>query len=263
MELGMRIKAARLEAGLSQRQLCGDVITRNMLSLIESGKARPSMDTLRHFANVLGRPLAFFLEEEMSVSPNQKVMQQAENAYAIGDFSACLEALENYRSPDPIFDQLRYLLELLACEALAEQAIGDDKKAYALNLLDRADALAGSTIYAPENRRNAILRYRADPTGAVKPIPISDELVLNAEAAMAAENFPRAVQLLDACDKKTGRWWLLRGTAAVKLSDHRGAIPYLQKAAQDFPRQALPLLELCYLQLGDYKSAYECAKKQL
>ena len=34
--LGQRLKEARIEAGLSQRQLCGDTITRNMLSQIES-----------------------------------------------------------------------------------------------------------------------------------------------------------------------------------------------------------------------------------
>ena len=32
MELGEKLKQARLEAGLSQRQLCGEEITRNMLS---------------------------------------------------------------------------------------------------------------------------------------------------------------------------------------------------------------------------------------
>ena len=37
MTIGQRLKQARLEAGLSQRQLCGDTITRNMLSLIENG----------------------------------------------------------------------------------------------------------------------------------------------------------------------------------------------------------------------------------
>ena len=35
MDLGQRIKEARLEKGLSQRELCGSMITRNMLSLIE------------------------------------------------------------------------------------------------------------------------------------------------------------------------------------------------------------------------------------
>ena len=39
MELGEKLRQARLAAGLSQRQLCGDVITRNMLSQIESGAA--------------------------------------------------------------------------------------------------------------------------------------------------------------------------------------------------------------------------------
>ena len=61
MELGQRIRAARLEAGLSQRQLCGEVITRNMLSQIENGSARPSMDTLQYLAAQLGKPVSFFL----------------------------------------------------------------------------------------------------------------------------------------------------------------------------------------------------------
>ena len=63
MTLGEKLKAARLEAGLSQRQLCGDVITRNMLSQIENGSARPSMDTLGYFAGKLGKPISWFLEE--------------------------------------------------------------------------------------------------------------------------------------------------------------------------------------------------------
>ena len=36
MELGEKLKAARLEAGLSQKALCGDTVTRNMLSQIGS-----------------------------------------------------------------------------------------------------------------------------------------------------------------------------------------------------------------------------------
>ena len=64
MELGQRLKQARLEAGLSQRQLCGEEITRNMLSLIENGSARPSMETLRYLASRLGKPMGYFLEKQ-------------------------------------------------------------------------------------------------------------------------------------------------------------------------------------------------------
>ena len=62
MELGQRIRRARLDAGLSQRQLCGEYITRNMLSLIENGSAKPSMDTLRYLSEKLHKPVSYFLE---------------------------------------------------------------------------------------------------------------------------------------------------------------------------------------------------------
>jgi transcriptional regulator with XRE-family HTH domain len=60
MELGEKLRQARLEAGLSQRQLCGEEITRNMLSLIENGSAKPSMKTLQYLAARLGKASAIF-----------------------------------------------------------------------------------------------------------------------------------------------------------------------------------------------------------
>ena len=59
MELGEKLRLARQEAGLSQRQLCGDVITRNMLSQIENGSAKPSMETLRYSASADRSSAAF------------------------------------------------------------------------------------------------------------------------------------------------------------------------------------------------------------
>ena len=84
MELGEKLLCARQEAGLSQRQLCGDVITRNMLSQIEHGTARPSMDTLRYLASRLGKPMSFFLEEDVVTSSNLLLMQQARNCWKAG-----------------------------------------------------------------------------------------------------------------------------------------------------------------------------------
>ena len=62
MSLGEKLRQARLEAGLSQRALCGEEITRNMLSRIENGAAQPSMRTLQYLAAQLGKPLSFFLD---------------------------------------------------------------------------------------------------------------------------------------------------------------------------------------------------------
>ena len=86
MELGEKILQARKSAGLSQRQLCGDVITRNMLSQIEHGTAKPSMDTLKYLASQLGKPISYFLEEDLDTAPLEALskLRQAEIALKTG-----------------------------------------------------------------------------------------------------------------------------------------------------------------------------------
>ena len=262
MDLGERIKNARLEAGLSQRQLCGETVTRNMLSLIESGKARPSMDTLRHFAQMLNKPLSWFLEEETVTSPNQAVMQKCEKAYADGDYSGVLALLEDYRAPDGLFDGVRYLLEVLACEALAQQTIAQGKRAYGLRLLDRAEEAGKKTPYAPGTGHRTLLRWQADPkTAATAKLSIDRELLFNSDKAMQAGDFARAAALLDAVEETSPQWHLLRGTSALKMGDAEAAVRYLREAEDAFPEQAVPLLEQAYLALGDYRHAYEYAKR--
>ena len=51
--LGKRIKEARLSKKMTQSEVVGDFITRNMLSQIESGSATPSVKTLEYLCKVL------------------------------------------------------------------------------------------------------------------------------------------------------------------------------------------------------------------
>ena len=139
MELSQKLKQARLDAGLSQKALCGDRITRNMLSQIENGSARPSMDTLRYLATQLGKPLSFFLEEDAVTSPNQALMEKARTA----EPSDALHLLGQYKAPDPTFDAERWLLEALVCLQLADDAITQGKPGYARTLLERAGVATG------------------------------------------------------------------------------------------------------------------------
>ena len=114
MELGAKLRQARLELGLSQRQLCGDVITRNMLSQIENGSARPSMDTLTYLAGRLNRPVSYFLEETAFVSSNTSCIANARQAYIEGCFADALQILQEYQSPDALLDAEFGLLKYLA-----------------------------------------------------------------------------------------------------------------------------------------------------
>ena len=55
------VKQARAEAGLSLAQVAGDEISRTAIYFVETGKAKPSMETLKLIAERTGRPLDYFL----------------------------------------------------------------------------------------------------------------------------------------------------------------------------------------------------------
>src|ERR1700737_5137457 len=54
-------KQARLEAGLSLGQVARGDISRTAIYFVETGKAKPSMETLKLIADRTGRPLNYFL----------------------------------------------------------------------------------------------------------------------------------------------------------------------------------------------------------
>lgn len=261
MELGEKLRQARLEAGLSQRQLCADVITRNMLSLIESGSARPSMGTLQYLAGRLGKPVSFFLEETAVVSPNGELMESARRLYDGGEYAQGLLVLEAYREPDAVYDREKGLLFALMSLGLAEQALGDRRELYAKQLLEQAE---GKSVYcgeALERRRLLLLgRLREERVGQRLP-SLDEELLLRAEELLK-ENPLRAEKLLDAAENQsTPRWHLLRGQADMGRKEYRVASQRLLLAEEAYPEETVPLLEECFREMGDFKQAYAYACK--
>ena len=224
MELGQRIREARLEAGLSQRQLCGGEITRNMLSLIENGAAKPSMQTLRYLARQLNKPLRYFLEED---APEQ--------------------------------DALNQNIQLLQ---KAAAALAENRDILASQLLRQMDSREPDLL-----RRKALLAARlpgADVPGLCRELPSWDEeVLLRARAALESELPERCLTLLQAAeDKNAPGWNLLMGKCHLARKDYAGAAAHLHRAEECFPEKTVPLLELCYRELGDFKMAYEYACKQ-
>ncbi|MDR0286366.1 MAG: helix-turn-helix domain-containing protein [Clostridiales bacterium] len=59
--LGEKIKEARLSKKLTQNEVVGDFITRNMLSKIENDSATPSVRTIEYLANKLELPVSYFM----------------------------------------------------------------------------------------------------------------------------------------------------------------------------------------------------------
>lgn len=258
VELGEKLLLARQEAGLSQRQLCGDVITRNMLSQIEHGTARPSMDTLRYLAGRLGKPMSYFLEEESIVSPNQALMEQARRAPA----EDAWRILKDFQTPDPVLEWEWKYRSFAAALASAQQAREEGKLLLARQILDAAVEIDHG-IPALERQRLLLLGSLpgADAKKIADALPsMDDELLLRAEAALTEQDAKRAAALLEAVqDRGEPRWYLISGRTWMEQRKYRKASEYLKKAEKNFPRECIPLLEECFRELGDFKRAYEYA----
>ncbi|MCL2071042.1 MAG: helix-turn-helix domain-containing protein [Oscillospiraceae bacterium] len=63
-QLGKKLKEARLIKKMTQSDVVGTFITRNMLSQIESGAASPSLRTLEYLANALEIPIHYLIDAQ-------------------------------------------------------------------------------------------------------------------------------------------------------------------------------------------------------
>lgn len=267
MTLGEKIKHARLEAGMSQRQLCGEEVTRNMLSQIENGSARPSMATLSYFAARLGKTVSYFLEEDAVLSPNQAVMAQARAAVLGGNGADAVEILANYRQPDGTFDAEYRLLSRLAVLELAEKALQNGQSMYAAELLEELAAIRdGYCAQALEHRR-LLLLAQARPqlrSEVCRQLPSLDrDLLLRARAALDQGEFDRCVQLLEAVqDRNSADWNFLRGEVFLIRRQFAEAAACYHRAEDAYPEKCAVRLENCYREMEDFKQAYFYACKQ-
>lgn len=249
MELGEKLRLARTEAGLSQRQLCGQEITRNMLSQIESGKAKPSMSTLQYLAAQLDKPISYFLEDS-DRSPSDAALENARAAYRCGQYTQALEHLAACQGNA----EESVLLQYLCLVELGRAALQQGKLPYARQLLEKAGNLACIYCTAPLEQDRLLLMLEAGGEGE---IPTDDRpLLLQAQKTLQAGDPAAAGRYLDACSSQSSRWALLQGTATLLSGDAKAALPLLQQAEPEHPKQAIPLLEQCCKELEDYKQAY-------
>lgn len=69
MEIGSKIKKVRLYRNMTQAELCGDFITRNMLSAIENNRALPSLPALEYFVEKLQISASYFFASDNDLLP--------------------------------------------------------------------------------------------------------------------------------------------------------------------------------------------------
>lgn len=156
-ELGRKIKEARLAKKMTQSDVAGDFITRNMLSQIESGVANPSLKTLEYLTSVLDIPIQVLMpdgrnvEKEDTESTLYSRLLDMKEMYSEENYGGVLEAAEQLFDT-PLDDEAcaliarSYINMALSCEK-------ENDFSKAADYADRAYEYADKGVYASRDIR--------------------------------------------------------------------------------------------------------------
>lgn len=153
-ELGKRIKEARLAKKLTQAEVVGDFITRNMLSQIESGTALPSVKTLQYLSKVLEVPMSQLMPEDEPSPDGASDYMTVRRLFENKDFSAVL----GHQDIPGFTDELT-ALRARSCLALAQAADGGDVAALqqAAEYAKKAAQLSDAGLFANQSVKSEAL----------------------------------------------------------------------------------------------------------
>lgn len=207
MELGEKIRRARLDAGLSQRQLCGEEITRNMLSLIENGGAKPSMKTLTVLARRLGKPVSYFLDDTApdpsELAASADALRQAEEALAEGKDIYAAQLLQHVTTPCLKREALLLAAKIPGADL---SAICRELPTLDEELLLRAEAALKSEQFDRCGRLLAAAEDQRSPRWNLLMGSLSMGRGNWAEAASYLEqtDYPQTIPMLETCFRELG-----------------------------------------------------------
>lgn len=159
-KLGERIRELRLRLGITQKDLAGDRITRNMLSLIESGSASPSVSTLLYIAERLGTPAGYFFtstEADEGRYFKISIIDDLKTKFREKKYRECEEICESV-PPSARDDELSYLAAM-SCLYTALESAGIFDMADASASLAQAKQYAADSLYAAGNFLSALDFY--------------------------------------------------------------------------------------------------------
>lgn len=286
MQIGEKIKRLRTAKLMTQSELVGGEITRNMLSRIENGAAQPSMATVRYIAERLNVSPGFLLADEADEILYFKSAEigNIKKAYAQRDYYLCREMCLNSEWRDD---------ELMLVLAESTERVGEDEflhgnLRHAAKLLDEAIGYCKQTVYNTDLVLSRIARYfeymvaisptldsdLLDTTGDMFPF-IKDNFCVYSKLFINGESNGYAdLLLLDEaldflgeslygthirarCFIEQGRYQEGYDALHSLLFDDNGELP------EPMLYFVLGDIELCCKEINDFKSAYDFSKSRI
>ena len=279
MKPGEKIKKLRTEKSMTQSELAGNFITRNMLSLIESGTAQPSLPTIIYLAERLNVPPGLLIcdDNDEYFYRRMSLMENIRRAFASKSYGICLDLCESLSS-----DAQDSELDLIVAECMLGVAKEDfyrgNLKA-ALAHFDEACDNAAKTVYTTSHifaqsstyctyMRNISQQLYSDCADIDVPrgLSLGDDFCLYAYMLEMIEAGKRDEVALYVSENRKKDVFTVHLHAKLEMigKDHAQARLLLLEILNSDESVPFPVmydvfrdLEVCCRESGDFKGAYE------
>lgn len=292
MDIGSKIKQLRTKKLMTQSELAGAEITRNMLSRIENGAALPSLGTIAYLAGRLGVPAGYLLSEgeEEFIYNKTAVMKNIRRAYTDGNFELCRDiCLSSFNEFD---DELELVLTD-CCLGVAETYMKEGRLRNARDYLDEALVHSANTMFNTVTQKNSIavmfeLLKEISPAldSNETDTVISDDLIHPAifdsilckyiTVILDKDKYDAFVDDLsknqkNSLSEKDKLFALhLKARNLIQNKNYSAALKLLTETTDSDevpPRLLLYLacsdMEICFREMNDYKGAYEFSQNKI
>ena len=272
MTIGEKIKNARLALGLTQADIAGSEITRNMLSAIESGKATPSLSTLTYLAGALDLPLPYLLSTENDLPFYRKKERIAaiKSAFETKNYNVCISQILKL---DTLDDELYFILAQCYYELGISSAKCGSLSSAKKQLLLCRDYCA-RTMYDTARFEAAIPLYLAIAENVNSPLLEFDEKRFLAlmHNAFDYEFYKYLMLDYDFCFTSFQYKTHIEAKKLMRDRLYADALKLLldiQNTKSEYEHNAYLMfcvytdIETCYRQLYDFENAYKFATKRI
>ena len=273
MTLGQKIRALRKSRGMTQSELAGEEITRNMLSRIESGDALPSLSTLLYLAERFSVPAGYFLSESETLldAKRTRALPGMRKQYALKNYKEVLRLF--HRDLNEADDEIAFLVADSATR-YAAQLIHAGKLRSACEYIETAKEYMPQTVYDTTHLEAMITLLSSVAQNVQSPrfdLLASDYERKSSDATMEElyayltdrNDFPFQNPLY--AEHVRAKNLLLSG----KYNDALAALTALEEKKSEGGFSILVLfrlygdLEVCQKDRGDYEAAYRYASKRM
>ncbi|MCL2772572.1 MAG: helix-turn-helix domain-containing protein [Oscillospiraceae bacterium] len=281
LSLGKKIKHLRIERKITQQELVGDFITRNMLSQIENDAATPSIKTLQYIADSLNVPLSFLMisgsDDEYSgnfdYDSPEAINAKSKKIFFEGDYEKYIAVIESNPQVAADYKDTAMLLGV-AYLAMMVKSFSDGETDKCLEYYEkvRQRNFTGSDFVEKQIKSQADLYKILCQPIISNAADVAAVLSGSDSNVDTNEDYDFLKEIID--ENGLCRYNMLSAYKSFKNGEFQKALDYLKEAEHiiekspqnskhPYKEELYKLFESCCVKLEDYKNAHLYSSKLL